>query len=134
VIIVDTSALFAILTEEAEAALFTDVIDEAEAAACSAVSYAELGIVATRRFGADMRSVVEALISRLVIEVTPVDAPAAVNAVAAYAAFGRGFHPARLNICDCFAYALAKTRGAPLLFKGDDFAKTDLVPAWRPSA
>ena len=50
----------------------------------------------------------------------------------AYFRYGRGYHPARLNLADCFAYALAKTRDEPLLFKGDDFAKTDIVPAWRP--
>jgi len=53
-------------------------------------------------------------------------------AITALLEFGKGRHPAKLNLGDCFAHALAKSRGVPLLFKGDDFARTDIVPAWRP--
>jgi ribonuclease VapC len=49
----------------------------------------------------------------------------------AFSRFGKGHHPARLNLADCFSYALARTRNVPLLFKGDDFAQTDILPAWR---
>ena len=53
-------------------------------------------------------------------------------AITALLQFGKGRHPAKLNLGDCFPYALAKSRGLPLLFKGDDFARTDIVAAWRP--
>jgi ribonuclease VapC len=62
----------------------------------------------------------------------PVDQTLAEGAIHAFDRFGKGRHPARLNLADCFSYALAKTRRLPLLFKGDDFGKTDIVPAWRP--
>jgi ribonuclease VapC len=66
------------------------------------------------------------------IKLAPVDRALADAAINAFEQFGKGRHPARLNLADCFSYALAKSRGLPLLFKGDDFAKTDIVPAWRP--
>jgi len=68
----------------------------------------------------------------LSIDVVAVTIDDAVAAREAYFRYGRGYHPARLNLADCFAYALAKMRNEPLLFKGDDFSKTDIVPAWRP--
>ena len=129
--VVDTSALFAILAHEPERAPFEDLIDKKDTV-CSAVSYAELGIVAAHRFGRDVRSRIDAMLTSLGIEVVAVDVEQAVGAVAAHLSFGKGVHGARLNICDCFSYALAKGRDESLLFKGDDFAKTDVRPAWVP--
>jgi len=127
--VVDASALFAILAHEPERASFEDLIDTQDAV-CSAVSCAELGIVAAHRFGKDVRPQIDAMLASLGIEVVAVDAEQAVGAVAAHLSFGKGVHGARLNICDCFSYALAKERDESLLFKGDDFAKTDVRPAW----
>jgi ribonuclease VapC len=130
--VVDTSALFAILASEPERRLFEEIIDTHDAVVCSSVSYAELGIVAARRFGKDMRTQVQALVERLGIELVAVDPDMAMDAISAHLSFGKGVHSARLNICDCFAYALARSRNDSLLFKSDDFARTDILPAWRP--
>jgi ribonuclease VapC len=65
------------------------------------------------------------------IEIVAVDRNLATAAVNAFERYGKGRHPARLNLSDCFAYGLAKSRNLPLLFKGDDFSKTDITPAWR---
>ncbi len=129
-IVIDTSALFAILAEEAEAEAFSLVIDAAPSASCAATVYVELGIAASLRYRRPMQAVVDGLLASLGVETAPVDAGLAAQALAAHAAFGKGQHPAALNLGDCFSYALAKSRGAPLLFKGDDFARTDIVPAW----
>jgi ribonuclease VapC len=66
------------------------------------------------------------------IEIVAVDASLAEVSVSAFDLYGKGRHRARLNLGDCFSYALAKSRNVPLLFKGDDFIHTDIVPAWRP--
>jgi ribonuclease VapC len=82
----------------------------------------------------DLRAarLVDDLIGDLGIEVVAVDLVAAHAARDAYFRFGKGYHPAGLNLADCLPYSLAKARDEPLLFKGDDFLKTDIVPAWRP--
>jgi ribonuclease VapC len=87
---------------------------------------AEALIVAGRR---NVGAAMERLIQGLGCEVIPVTEPDAVAVAAAYAKWGRGLHPAGLNYGDCFAYALARQRGCPLLFVGDDFAKTDITHA-----
>jgi ribonuclease VapC len=66
------------------------------------------------------------------IEIVPVTLEQGAVAITSFMQYGKGRHGARLNLADCFSYALAKTRRLPLLFKGDDFAQTDIVPAWRP--
>jgi uncharacterized protein with PIN domain len=73
-----------------------------------------------------------AIVTSLGIEIEGIGRAEAIEARRAFVRYGKGLHPARLNFADCFAYALAKARGVPLLFKGDDFAWTDIVPAWRP--
>jgi ribonuclease VapC len=75
---------------------------------------------------------VDDFLGDLSITVEPFDLAAATAARDAYFRFGKGFHPAHLNLADCFAYALARSRNDTLLFKGDDFARTDILPAWRP--
>jgi ribonuclease VapC len=98
----------------------------------SVVSYVETNmVIAGRRADADLRQV-EALIKALGIETVPVNLEQGETAVASFMKFGKGRHRARLNLADCFSYALAKSREVPLLFKGDDFLNTDIIPAWRP--
>jgi ribonuclease VapC len=96
------------------------------------VTYVETVMVLTgrsRRLASDR---VNELIRAFRIEIVAVDRTLAGAAVEAFDRYGKGRHPARLNLSDCFSYALAKNRDVPLLFKGDDFGRTDIVPAWRP--
>jgi ribonuclease VapC len=130
--VVDSSALIAIFRTEPEGPVFLDLIDEAPEAVVSMVTIVEtMSVLCGRRVGAT-RSHVDALILRLGLAAEDVDAFQRELAVDALLAFGRGRHPAGLNFGDCFTYALAKARGDTLLFKGDDFARTDIMPAWRP--
>lgn len=130
--VVDSSALVAIFRTEPESPVFLDLIDEAPEAVVSMVTIVEtMSVLCGRRVGAT-RSHVDALILRLGLAAEDVDAFQRELAVDALLAFGRGRHPAGLNFGDCFTYALAKARGDTLLFKGDEFAKTDIMPAWRP--
>ncbi len=128
--IIDASALVAILFAEPEAADCAKAIEAADQRRISAVNYLEAAIVidgrrdpiASRRF--------DEFISAAAISIELVDEEQARVARAAYRDFGRGSgHPARLNMGDCFAYALARSRSEPLLFKGGDFIHTDLMPA-----
>jgi len=75
---------------------------------------------------------VDELLVLFKIEIVAVDRMIASAAINAFDRYGKGRHPARLNLSDCFSYALARARDLPLLFKGGDFARTDVVPAWRP--
>jgi ribonuclease VapC len=130
-IVVDTSILIAIIREEDEAALFTDILDET-ASIMSVVSYVEAHmVVAGRKLDANPKRV-ELTAQDLGIEVVDVTRDQADAAVRAFLQYGKGRHRARLNLADCFTYALAKSRGIPLLFKGEDFAKTDIVAAHTP--
>jgi ribonuclease VapC len=131
VIVVDTSALFAIAADESERTAFVDVLDS-ERGLISAVTYVETVMVLTGRSRRLASTRVDDLMKMSGIEIVPVDRKLAVAAVNAFDRYGKGRHPARLNLSDCFAYGLAKARNLPLLFKGDDFSKTDIVPAWRP--
>ncbi len=128
--IVDTSALIAILRDEPEAAACARAIAASDSSRISAANFLEAAVVidgsrdpiASRRFDDLCRE------AHLVIE--PVTEGHARIARDAYRDFGRGSgHPARLNFGDCFAYALAKATAEPLLFKGDDFSHTDVTPA-----
>lgn len=127
--IVDTSALLAILRDEPEARAFAEAIEQASLSRISAGNLLEAAIVidasgdpiASRRF--------DELINEAGLIVEPVTAEQAAIGRAAYRDFGRGKHPAQLNFGDCFAYALAKTLDEPLLFKGSDFSQTDLKAA-----
>lgn len=127
---VDTSAIVAILRLEPEADAFLETIARTEASLISAVSVLEAGIVLA---GARLRPVafqrVHELLDRARIVTVPFDGPQAERAGEASLRFGKGRHPASLNICDCAAYALASVRGLPLLFKGRDFSRTDLPAA-----
>ncbi len=131
-IVVDSSVVVAVMREERESAQLLDILDQTPQSLMSVVSYVETNIViAGRRADADLRRV-GILIKALGIEIVPVTLDQGETAVASFIKFGKGRHRARLNLADCFSYALAKTRELPLLFKGDDFLNTDVIPAWRP--
>lgn len=101
-------------------------MEVADAIAISAGTLAEALIVAERR---NVRAEIERLVTGLGLEIVTVTPAAAWKVADAYARWGKGVHPAALNYGDCFAYALAAERGSPLLFVGDDFARTDIAPA-----
>ena len=125
--IVDTSALVAILRYEPERLPFAQLLDQAENLCMSAGSYLELSIVIDSRKDAALSREIEELIERFAIEIEPVTAEQARVARQAYRDYGRGSgHPANLNLGDCFSYALARAKREPILFKGDDFGFTDL--------
>jgi ribonuclease VapC len=121
----------AIVRNESDAAVWVDVIDRSPRAFMSVVSYVETNMVIAGRRSDPNASKVDTALKALHITVVPVTSGQANAAVAAFLRFGKGRHSASLNLGDCFAYALAKTRNLPLLFKGDDFSQTDIVPAWR---
>lgn len=127
--VVDTSALMAILLEEPDAIQYAEALHDADELRMSAPTWLEAAQVATGRRGVKGYEQFDGLVSRLRIEIVPCDAAMAQAAFAAWQRFGKGRHPAGLNFGDCFSYALAKLRGEPLLFKGEDFSKTDLVAA-----
>ena len=125
-IAVDTSALMAIVLSEPQAGACQAVLEEETELLISAGIVAEVLIVAGRRnIAEEMRRLIDALGFEFV-SVTPA---AARRIAAAYDQWGRGVHPAGLNFGDCFAYEVAKENNCPLLFVGEDFAKTDLISA-----
>ncbi len=129
-IAVDSSALIAILRREAEADAFIQVVARAGGCLISAVSYLETSMVLAGRTGsATTWSGLDTLIARAGMEVVPQDRQLATAARQAFLHYGKGRHPAALNLGDCATYALAKNQDLPLLFKGDDFTHTDLTPA-----
>jgi ribonuclease VapC len=130
--VVDSSALVAVILQEDERPVFEDLILRRSDAVISVASLLEVTITLLgRRRDSDATRLDETL-SILAISTRAVDLEQGLLARQAFVRFGRRRHPAALNFGDCFAYALAKARDEPLLFKGDDFAKTDIVPAWRP--
>jgi ribonuclease VapC len=130
VIAIDSSALVAILQSEPDALLFAEAIGAAEAIIVSAVSFFETSMVLAGRVQDETGwRLLDALIGRAKIEIVPFDAGQAAIARAAFLKYGKGRHTAALNFGDCAAYALAKSRNIPLLYKGADFAKTDIVSA-----
>jgi ribonuclease VapC len=135
VIVVDASAIIAILRLETEADAFLRAIVDADAVEMSALSALEVGLVLAGAAGeAGVWSPFDALVERAGIAVVPLDGEQALIARNAFLRFGKGRHPAALNLGDCASYALAASRRAPLLFKGEDFARTDLRPALAPLA
>ena len=125
--VLDTSAILAILLEEPEAAQFVHFIGEDRIRLCSAVSFVEASIVLRNRKGERGQQKLGQFLRRARVQITAVDLKQAEVARDAYQKFGKGKHPAGLNLGDCFSYALAKTTNEPLLFKGEDFVKTDVV-------
>jgi ribonuclease VapC len=127
--VIDTSAICAILFDEAERAPFDRLIDEDNVRMVSAVTRVEAAFVVEGRKGEAGRERLDRFFRLTTAEIVAVTTVHAEIAVEAFRRFGKGRHPAQLNIGDCFAYALAKASGEPLLFKGSDFTLTDLVPA-----
>ncbi|WP_229116638.1 type II toxin-antitoxin system VapC family toxin [Parenemella sanctibonifatiensis] len=127
-IAVDSSALVAVVLGEPEAEQMLAAL-EASAGIFCAANLVEAAIVVESRQGLDAARDLQLLIEGAIEEIVPVDADLADGAVRAWRRFGKGRHPAGLNFGDCFAYALAQQRGLPLLFKGDDFRRTDVGDA-----
>ena len=127
--ILDTSALAAVMFGEPEAALFARLIHDADRCSISAANFVELSIVIEARIGPDASRQCDIFFRRAGIIIEPVTVEQAHLARQAFLDFGKGRHPAGLNFGDCFSYALAKITGEPLLFKGEDFTRTDISSA-----
>lgn len=131
--IIDTSVIIAMFRREPEAAAFAMLIDRAPVARISAGTYVELAVVIDRARDAVASSALDPFLDESGIRVEPLTATQARIARTAYQRFGRGSgHPARLNMGDCFSYALARELGEALLFKGEDFTLTDIELASEP--
>jgi ribonuclease VapC len=128
-VIVDTSAVVAILFNEPDAGQYARVLASAGTRLISAVTRVELAFVVEGRKGESGRADLERLLDVGGFEVVAVTPNQAVRAIEAFHRFGRGRHPAALNIGDCFVYALAAAMDEELLFKGEDFARTDIRSA-----
>ncbi len=124
--VVDTSAVVAILLEEPDAAHYAQLIEDDPAPLISAASVFEAGIVLISRYGQAARNDLRDFIAQAGVQIEPVTVAQTKLALDAYQRFGKGRHRAGLNFGDCFAYALSKAMGQPLLFKGDDFSQTDI--------
>ncbi len=124
--VIDTSALLAILFNEPERHHFNELIASFPKRLLSAGTYLETAIVIQSKFGDKGIHNLQLFLSTAEIEIISFDRDQAKAASRAYAAFGKGKHPAGLNFGDCMSYALAEQTGEPLLFKGDDFTKTDV--------
>jgi ribonuclease VapC len=127
--ILDTSALVAVLFREPEADLYTRLIHDADRCLISAGSFLEFSIVIERQAAPEAGRQYEMFFRRAGIIIEPFTVEQAYIARQAFHDFGKGRHAAGLNFGDCFAYALSKVTGEPLLFKGDDFRKTDILSA-----
>ena len=131
--VVDTSALLAILLDEPEKDRFIARLAEAGDALISAATLVEASIVMRTKTGDEGVGDLDELVAAAAVRCVAVDSAQAYLARDAFARFGKGRAPAGLNFGDCFAYALAKSLGRPLLFKGTDFARTDVTPAIGPN-
>ena len=129
-IVIDSSALIAVLLAEPEHEAFKHALAESDASVIGTANVLESIQVALGKLGDSGRNRVETLIAENRIDVAPFDAAQLGHAIDAFMLFGRGRnHPAKLNFGDCMAYALAKSLDAPLLYKGDAFAQTDIRSA-----
>ncbi|HXH06463.1 MAG TPA: type II toxin-antitoxin system VapC family toxin [Vicinamibacterales bacterium] len=127
--VIDTSALVAILQGAPNRRSLLEAIEAADTRRMSVASFVETSIVIEARYGAEGLRDLDRFIHLAGIELVPVDAEQGQLARAAFSRFGKGRHPAALNFGDCFAYALAMVLGEPLLFTGEDFARTDVRAA-----
>jgi ribonuclease VapC len=124
--VVDTSALIAVLLREPTADRLSRALDGAPSIRCSVASLVEASMVMHGRLGEQGERELDALLRRLQVEAIPVTLEQAELARSAFRRFGKGRHPAGLNFGDCFSYALARALGEPLLFVGNDFSQTDV--------
>ena len=127
--VVDSSAVLAILFNEPERDLFSDALAAGGVRLMSSVNALETAVVVSSRKGSDGAREFDLLLHRAEFEVVSFTPDHLRLARDAYERYGKGRHPAGLNLGDCCAYALARHTGYPLLFKGDDFPRTDVVPA-----
>ena len=127
--IVDTSAILAVLFDEPDAERFTRAIAEAPHCRMPTANFLEAALVVEGRAGLAGGHELDLFVGRAAIELVPVSVEHAQAARQAWRRFGKGNHPAGLNFGDCFAYALAGVTGEPLLYKGEDFALTDVESA-----
>lgn len=125
--VIDTSALIAILSDEPERRPFIETIEAADVKLMSVATFVEASIVVEARYGAEGLRLFDLFVERAGIDLVDVDEEQAREARGAYSRFGKGRHPAGLNFGDCFAYALAIGSGEPLLFTGQDFSQTDVA-------
>lgn len=132
--IVDSSAIVAILNREPDAKRYEEALAAAPEGRISVANLLEASIVVEGRGGISAGYELDLLLNRYGIEPVPVTVEQLAAARRAWRRFGKGNHPAGLNFGDCFAYALAEAAGEPLLFKGDDFALTDVAAAVEPDA
>jgi ribonuclease VapC len=130
--IVDSSALLAILNRELDAERYEAAILTAPRCRMSVANLLETSIVVESRGGAEAGYELDVFLESAEIEPMPVTTEQLAAARQAWRQFGKGRHPAALNFGDCFAYALAQVSGEPLLYKGDDFTRTDVTPAGLP--
>ncbi len=126
--VIDTSALLAILQNEPERRRFNESIEAADSRVMSVATFVEVSIVIDSRYGAEGLRDLNLFIGQAGIEFAAVDVEQARVACTAFSRFGKGRHAAALNYGDCFSYALAQVLGEPLLYKGDDFSRTDVTP------
>jgi ribonuclease VapC len=128
--VVDTSAIVASVANEADCTRFRDAMRGAPLLAMSSVSVLETRVVLYSRYGAEAVRAFDVLLEDFGIIIAPFDGNLADLAFGGFRRYGKGRgHPAQLNIIDCAAYALARSRSEPLLFKGGDFARTDIESA-----
>ena len=127
--VLDSSALLSLVLGEDDAPSFAERLSEPGRKVVSAATLFEAAVVAERRGGLEARDRLDRLITRIDPEIVPFDAAHLGWARDAFRRFGKGRHPAALNLGDCMAYATARHAVLPLLFKGDDFAKTDIERA-----
>ena len=127
--IIDTSAILAVLLGEPDAGRFEHAIARAWPRRMSVVALLEAAMVVESRGGTRAGQGLDELLEKAEIQLVPVTSEHASAARRAWRRFGKGNHPAALNFGDCFAYALAEAAGEPLLFKGEDFARTDVEAA-----
>jgi len=130
-LIIDPSAIVAIIYGEPENEAFLSLISNSQTCLLSSPGYLELAIVLSTRYGNNGVEKLDLLLQELSISIVSFTSEQAKLATEAFLAFGKGHHPAKLNMGDCFSYALAKSTGYPLLFKGNDFSQTDINAAYK---
>jgi ribonuclease VapC len=131
-VFVDASAIVAIVAPEDDGPMLTARLDQAGRVRTSplAIYEAVLAVARTREMSvADAAQAIDTFVANSGTEIIPITAEIGREAIRTFERYGRGRHPAALNIGDCFAYACARSLDLPLLFKGDDFAQTDIAPA-----
>jgi len=132
--VIDTSAVLAILQDEPERRTFNEAIEASDSRSFSVASLVETSIVIDARHGAEGVRHLDRFLDRADVAVIAVDLEQGKLARQAFSRFGKGRHAAALNFGDCFAYALAQVLGEPLLYKGEDFSRTDISRYQAPPA